>query len=68
MRVVSSRDIGALVRSVRKKQGLTQADLAGVSNTGVRFIVDLEKGKETAQLGKTLKVLRILGLVVDIPA
>jgi hypothetical protein len=33
--------------------------------TGLRFIVDLEKGKPTCQVGKTLAVLRALGLAIE---
>lgn len=33
--------------------------------TGIRFIVDLEKGKPTCQIGKTLQVLQLLGLAVE---
>ncbi len=41
---------------------MKQADLALVSGTGVRFISDLENGKETCVLGKTFKVLENLGI------
>lgn len=64
--VKTSTDIGALVRSVRNEQNLRQDDLAGVSGVGVRFIVDLEAGKPTAQIGKVLHVLQMLGCSVDI--
>ena len=56
------QEIGQLVRRVRKIQRLTQTELAGVTGVGVRFIVDLEKGKDTCQLGKTLQVLHMLGI------
>ena len=58
----NSQEIGRLVRRVRKVQGLTQTELAGATGVGVRFIVDLEKGKQTCQLGKTLEVLHMLGI------
>ncbi len=61
-------DIGALVRSVRKQQNLRQHELAGVAGVGLRFIVDLEAGKPTAQIGKALLVLQTLGCVVEILA
>lgn len=32
--------------------------------TGLRFIVDLEKGKPTCQMGKTIGVLQALGLAI----
>ncbi len=59
-------DISQIVRSVRKEQGLTQDDLAGLSGTGRRFISDLEAGKSTVQLGKVLLVLAALGLTLSV--
>ena len=53
--------LGSSVKSRRKELGMTQAELAMVSGTGVRFISDLENGKETCVLGKTLKVADSLG-------
>jgi len=41
---------------------VTQADLALTSGTGLRFIIDLEKGKATCQTGKVLSVLQTLGI------
>ncbi len=54
--------IGALVRTTRKSIGATQKDLALTSGTGMRFIIELEKGKPTCQLGKVLTVLHTLGI------
>lgn len=45
---------------------MTQEDLALTSGTGVRFIVDLEKGKPTCQIGKVLAVLQTLGIRVEL--
>jgi len=53
---------GERVKQRRKELGMNQADLALVSGTGVRFISDLENGKETCELGKALKVLANLGI------
>jgi HTH-type transcriptional regulator/antitoxin HipB len=38
-------NIGELVNSPRKGMGVTQKNLAMISGTGLRFIIDLEKGK-----------------------
>ena len=45
---------------------VTQKDLAMTCGTGLRFIIDLEKGKPTCQIGKTLQVLQALGLKFQI--
>lgn len=59
-------ELGAIVREARRRQGLTQLDLAGIGNTGNRFIVELEKGKPTIQLQKALDALALLGIEVVI--
>ena len=60
--------IGAIVRATRKAAGLRQYELAGAAGVGIRFIVDLEAGKPSAQIGKTLQVLAALGCSLDITA
>lgn len=59
-------ELGKLIKKTRKSQGLTQADLAISANVGVRFIVDLENGKETAQIGKVFQVCQMLGLKFEL--
>jgi y4mF family transcriptional regulator len=60
--MMTTKKIGDLVKKRRKEIGMDQRELALVSGAGVRFISDLENGKETCQLGKALKVLGNLGL------
>lgn len=58
--------IGEVVRSTRKSMKLTQPELALTSGTGLRFIVDLENGKPTCQIGKVLQVVNALGISVEL--
>lgn len=60
--VGSVHELGALVRQVRKDQQLTQEDISGLAGLGNRFIIDLERGKETIQAQKMIDVLKLLGL------
>ena len=60
----SSVELGAVMREQRKRLALKQLDLAGLGNTGNRFIVDLENGKPTVQLQKVLDLMDLLGLEV----
>lgn len=53
--------LGQALRRTRKHLGLTQPQLALASGVGVRFIVDLEAGKPTIQLGRALQVIDALG-------
>jgi y4mF family transcriptional regulator len=54
--------IGTLIRATRKGLGVTQRELALTSGTGLRFVVDLERGKETCEIGKVLTILQTLGI------
>lgn len=58
----TAQQIGELVKDTRKMIGVTQKGLALTSGTGLRFIIDLEKGKPTCQIGKVLTVLYTLGV------
>ena len=60
----SSVELGAVIREQRKRLALKQLDLAGLGNTGNRFIVDVENGKPTVQLQKVLDLMDLLGLEV----
>ena len=62
MQISSIKDIGKLVKETRKKQKLTQVQLAQLSNVGTRFLSDLENGKPTCEVEKPLKVLSNLGI------
>ena len=64
MNIKTPEHLGATVRSRRKQLKVTQKQLAMTCGTGLRFIVDLEKGKPTCQIGKTLQVLQTMGLVL----
>lgn len=55
-------DIGKLIRQARKAQGLTLVEFAGLANVGYRFASNIENGKETAQIGKSLSLLDKLGV------
>jgi len=58
----TAQEIGKLIRESRKRLDVTQKDLALTSGTGLRFIIELEKGKETCQIGKVLTVIQTLGI------
>jgi len=62
----TTEQIGQLVRTARKSLGVTQRALAMTSGTGLRFIVELEKGKPTCQFGKVLTVINTLGISMSL--
>ena len=65
MNIKTTEQLGMVIRSRRKQVKITQKELAMICGTGLRFINDLEKGKATCQIGKTLDVLQSLGLAVE---
>ena len=60
--IQDTAELGQKVRELRRAQKITQTQLAGLANTGIRFISDLENGKETCHIGKMLRVLETLGV------
>lgn len=66
MQVRTVRELGAVIRVARLRQGLTQADLASRVGVTRQWILAVEQGKRTAEIGSVLKALAALGLVADI--
>ncbi|NNM59135.1 MAG: helix-turn-helix transcriptional regulator [Legionellales bacterium] len=54
--------LAQIVKSHRKKSGLTQQQLAELAGVGKTVIFDIEHGKNTVQLLTLQKVLRILNI------
>ncbi len=59
-------DIGDFVKSERKRQGLTQQQLADRSGVGLNFVYQLEKNKPSVQLDSVNQVLGALGYRVGV--
>ena len=49
-----SDSLPLFIKDMRKKFGLTQVDLAAKSGVGLRFVRELEQGKETLRMDKVL--------------
>ena len=71
MIVRTARDLGAAVRDARLRQGWTQAELADRIDVSRQWVISLERGKASAELGAALRAVAALGMVanlVDAPA
>lgn len=62
MVITDMSELGSLIRTARREQGLTQTELAGLAGVGVTFISQLENGKQSAEAGKVIDVLLTLGI------
>lgn len=65
-RICTAEELGDLIRSFRNQKKFTLERVSGLTNIGMRFISELERGKETAELGKVLTLLHGLGLEIII--
>lgn len=54
--------IGKYIKKERKKAGLTQEEFAMRSGLGLRFVRELEQGKETVRLDKVNQALAMFGM------
>lgn len=66
MKIRSVEELGEAIRTRRKELHYTQAFLADFTGFSVSFISDVERGKATAEIGKTLQLLMILGLDLSV--
>lgn len=66
MLMLNVATIGQIIRDERKELGLRQDELAAASGVGLRFLVELERGKPTVQMGKVLDVISALGCELQI--
>ncbi len=67
--IQSPKTLGLLIRATRKTQRVRMDDLAGSAGVGPVFVREVERGKETVQLGRVLNLLTELGIELraDIP-
>ena len=65
MQIVNdNKALGELIRKERKNQKLTQEELASLAGVGVRFIRELEHGKQSCRIGLAFQVMQTLGLSI----
>ena len=54
--------LGKMIKTRRKEMGITQAYLLEVTGLSTTFISDVENGKSTAEIGRIIKLINILGM------
>jgi len=58
--------IGSEIKKLRKSAGITQKECAVRAGVGLRFLRELEQGKQTVRLDKTNLVLKLLGKQIGV--
>ena len=64
--IKDTKELGKIIRETRRKQNLTQEQLAATCGVGMRFIRELEQGKESCHIGKAMMLLHMLGIQIII--
>lgn len=65
MKIVTTEDIGRIIKQKRKADGLTLEQAAAISGVSYAFLSALENGKETVRLNKVLQVIECLGIELE---
>lgn len=64
--IKTAHDLGKIMRVYRKSQNITLEKVSNLSKLSTKFLSELERGKETAELGKALQAINKLGLEIII--
>ena len=68
MQVNDSISLGQAIRNRRKELSYTQKYISEVTGFSMSFLSDLENGKTTCEIGKTLHIMNMLGLNLSVEA
>ena len=63
---MGNQTIAEYVKRMRRETGLTQVDLSEKAGVGLRFVRELEQGKESLRLDKVTQVLSLFGSQVGV--
>jgi len=61
-RLYTASSVGRAIRQYREEAGLTQAQLAEMAGLNRSYLSELEHGKETEQVRRILRLLKLLGV------
>ena len=62
MRILDSKSLGKAISARRKELKYTQSYISSITGFSTSFISDLENGKNTAEIGKTIDIINVLGM------
>ena len=68
MKITDTASLGNAIRSRRKELNYTQGYISEITGLSISFLSDLENGKSTAEIGKTIEVINLLGLDILVEA
>ena len=66
MKITDSKTLGSAIKARRKELGYTQRYISEFTGFSISFLSDLENGKATAEIGKTIYIINMLGLDINL--
>lgn len=66
MKISETTEFGKAIKARRKELGYTQVFLSEFSGLSVSFISDVENGKKTVELGKSIYLANLLGMDLEL--
>ncbi len=66
MQIKDPVSLGQAIRKRRKELSYTQKYISEITGFSMSFLSDLENGKQTCEIGKTLHLMNLLGLNLDV--
>ena len=63
---MNDKSLSEYVKLMRKEHNLTQVEFSEKSGVGLRFVRELEQGKQTLRLDKVNQVLSLFGMEVGV--
>lgn len=66
IRLKNANSLGQVIRNRRKELSYTQKYISEITGFSMSFLSDLENGKATCEIGKTLHLMNLLGLNINV--
>lgn len=66
--ILDEKNLSDLIKTSRKKAGLSQLELAELAGVGKTLVFNIEKGRTNVHFENLLKVLRVLNIKIHIEA
>ncbi len=66
MKISTAKELGVQIKKRREKLQYTQSYVSEYTGLSISFISEVENGKETAQIGKVMQLIEILGMDLEI--
>lgn len=64
--IIDEKNLSLIIKSTRKKAGISQEELADLAGVGKTLVFNLENGRTNVHFENLLKVLKVLNIKLHI--